>query len=190
MVRGADTLLSEPVEVEADLVVLATAMVPAAGSDRLAQLVGFATDKDGFCQEAHPKLRPVETNTAGVFLAGACQGPKDIPDTVAQASGAAVKVASLLTRDELNVEPIVSRVNEAVCSGCLVCRSACPYNAIESRTITERYGRESVERVVAHVNTGLCQGCGSCTVACRSGAVDLKGFTNEQLVAEVDAICL
>jgi len=190
LVRGADTLLGEQVEVEADLVVLATAMVPAAGSDGLAQLVGFTTDKDGFCQEAHPKLRPVETNTAGVFLAGACQGPKDIPDTVAQASGAAVKVTALLAREELSVEPIVSGVNEARCSGCLVCRPICPYSAIEARTINERNGRETVSRVVAHVNTGLCQGCGSCTVACRSGAIDLKGFTNEQLVAEVDAVCL
>lgn len=190
LVRGADTLLGEQVEVEADLVVLATAMVPAAGASRLAQVIGFSTDKDGFYQEAHPKLRPVETNTAGVFLAGACQGPKDIPDTVAQASGAAVKVAALLAREELNVEPLISTVDESRCSGCLVCRSACPYNAIEIGSVTERHGRQTVERTVARVNTGLCQGCGSCTVACRSGAIDLKGFTNEQLVAEVDAICL
>jgi len=190
VVRGADTLLGVPVEVEADLVVLATAMGPAGGSDKIAQKVGFSIDKDGFFQEAHPKLRPMETNTAGVFLAGACHGPKDIPDTVAQASGAAVKVCALLSRSELATDPMVSQVNESVCSGCLACKAVCPYKAIEEKRISERVGGKVVERTVASVNMGLCQGCGSCTVACLPGALNLKGFTNEQLLAEVDAICL
>lgn len=157
-------------EVEADLVVLATAMMPSAGSSDLAQLVGFSTDKDGFCQEAHPKLRPVETNTAGIMLAGTCQGPKDIPDTVAQASAAAVKVSALFSRSELTVDPLIARVNEHLCSGCLACQEVCPYKAIEDRRLTGRVAGQTVERVVAAVNTGLCQGCGACTVACRSGA--------------------
>jgi len=152
-------------------------------------LVGCPTDKDGFFQEAHPKLRPVETMTAGLFLAGACQGPKDIPDTVSQASGAAAKVVALLSHDELATDPMISQINEALCSGCLVCKGVCPYKAIEEKTITERVHGKPVERVVASVNTGLCQGCGNCTVACRSGAANLKGFTNDQLLAEVDALC-
>jgi len=186
---GTDTLLGRPVEVEADLVVLATAMVPSDGSDKIAQLVSCPTDKDGFFQEAHPKLRPVETMTAGLFLAGACQGPKDIPDTVSQASGAAAKVCALLSHNELATDPMISQINEALCSGCLVCKGVCPYKAIEEKTITERVGGKPVERLVASVNTGLCQGCGNCTVACRAGAANLKGFTNDQVLAEVDALC-
>lgn len=190
VVMGADTLIGRPVQVEADMVVLATAMIPSAGSDKIAQVVGFSTDKDGFFQEAHPKLRPVETNTGGVFLSGVCQGPKDIPDTVAQASAAAVKVCSLFSKSELATDPMISQINESLCSGCLACQPVCPYKAIEPKTITERVGGKPVERVVAGVNTGLCQGCGACTVACRSGAANLKGFSNEQLLAEVDALCL
>jgi len=189
IVRGEDSLLGRPVEVAADMVVLATAMVPSIGSDKIAQIVGFSTDKDGFYQEAHPKLRPVETFTAGVFLAGACQGPKDIPDTVAQASGAAVKVCGLFSTERLDTDPMISGVNESKCSGCGLCVPVCPYRAIELKSIQERAHGKTVERLVASVNSGLCQGCGACTVACRSGAIDLKGFTNEQILAEVDALC-
>ncbi len=190
MVKGADTLLGMPVELEADLVVLATAMTPSRGYDEIARTVGFSTDKDGFFQEAHPKLRPMETNTAGVFLAGACQGPRDIPDTVAQASGAAMKVCALLSKERLETEPMVSSVNQSLCSGCMECARVCPYKAIEEGGVSERSGGKTIERRVASVNTGLCQGCGCCTVACRSGAINLLGFTNEQLLAEVDALCL
>lgn len=190
IVCGEDSLIGRPVEVEADLVVLATAMVPAVGSEKIANIVGFQTDKDGFFQEAHPKLGPVETHTAGVFLAGACQGPKDIPDTVAQASAAAVKVCSLFSKDELATAPMISAVNESICSGCGLCKPICPYGAIEMKTIEERAHGKTIERQVASVNKGLCQGCGACTVACRSGAINLKGFTNEQILAEVDAVCL
>ncbi|MEW6770167.1 MAG: CoB--CoM heterodisulfide reductase iron-sulfur subunit A family protein [Bacillota bacterium] len=191
IVRGADTLLGEPVEIAADMVVLATGVVPSAGAQDVARMIGVSVDKDGFFQEAHPKLRPVETHTGGIFLAGACQGPKDIPDTVSQASGAGGKVCALLLKDELETSPMVARVNEALCTGCLACREVCPYRAIQAVTITERLpGQPPRERVVARVTEGLCQGCGSCTVACRAGAVDLKGFTNEQLLAEVDALCL
>ncbi|GAV23020.1 heterodisulfide reductase, subunit A, selenocysteine-containing [Carboxydothermus pertinax] len=190
IVRGADTLAGVPVEIEADLVVLATAMVPAKGSEEIAKIVGFSLDKDGFFQEAHPKLGPVETTTGGVFLAGACQGPKDIPDTVAQASAAAAKAIGLLAKDQLAAEPIVSQVNEELCSGCELCKPICPYKAIDMKKISERAHGKVIERTVATVNTSLCQGCGACTVACRVGALNLKGFTNEQLLAEVEAICL
>jgi heterodisulfide reductase subunit A2 len=189
IVRGEDTLLGQQVEVEADMVVLATAMIPAEGSDKVAQVVGFSTDQDGWFSEAHPKLRPVETNTGGVFLAGVCQGPKDVPDTVSQASAAAVKVIHLLCKDVMATSPMISAVNETTCSGCLMCRSVCPYKAIEGKVIKERAHGKEVERVVASVNSGLCQGCGACTVQCRSGSLNLKGFTNEQILAEVDAAC-
>ncbi len=190
IVRGEDTLLGEAVQVNADLVVLATAMVPSAGSGEIAHIVGFSTDKDGFYQEAHPKLRPLETFTAGVFLAGACQGPKDIPDTAAQGSGAAAKASAVLSNRSMETDPLISQVNDAVCAGCGVCVGICPYRAIELKEITQRAGGKTIARRVASINSGLCQGCGACVAACRSGALDLKGFTNQQIMAEVDALCL
>lgn len=191
LVRGSDTLIGRPVEVEADMVVLASAMIPADGVRDVARLLSIQTDSDAWFTEAHPKLRPVETHTAGVFLAGACQGPKDIPDTVAQAGGAASKVAGLLSRDEMATDPMIATVNEALCTGCGLCVPTCPYQALELVNITERLpGRPPRERAVAAVNAGLCQGCGACNVACRPGAIEVKGYLNDQLVAEVDAICL
>jgi heterodisulfide reductase subunit A len=190
VLKSEDSLLGRPVEVEADMVVLATAMVPAAGSDELARTVGFSMDKDGFYQEAHPKLQPVETFAAGVFLAGTCQGPKDIPDTVAQASGAAAKVLGLLSKTRLATEPMVSEVDINKCSGCGLCVPICPYNAITLEEIQERGHHGPITRNVAVVNSSLCQGCGACVPACRTAALNTKGFTDDQLVAEVDAICL
>lgn len=190
VVRGEDTLLGKPVEIDADMVVLATAMLARHDAGDLARKIGFSYDQHDFFTEAHPKLKPVETHTAGVFLAGACQGPKDIPDSVAQASAAAVKVCGLLSKDEMKTEPIISAVNEAICSGCAMCIPVCPYKAIELKNITERAHGHQIERQVATVNSGLCQGCGACTVTCRSGALNLRGFTNEQILAEVDALCL
>jgi heterodisulfide reductase subunit A len=190
VLKSEDSLLGRPVEVEADMVVLATAMVPAAGSDELARIVGFSMDKDGFYQEAHPKLQPVETFAAGVFLAGACQGPKDIPDTVAQASAAAAKALGLLSKTRLATEPMVSEVDINKCSGCGLCVPICPYNAITLEEIQERGHHGPVTRNVAVVNSSLCQGCGACVPACRTAALNTKGFTDDQLVAEVDALCL
>jgi len=190
VLKSEDSLLGRPVEVEADMVVLATAMVPAAGSDELARTVGFSMDKDGFYQEAHPKLQPVETFAAGVFLAGTCQGPKDIPDTVAQASGAAAKVLGLLSKTRLATEPMVSEVDINKCSGCGLCVPICPYNAITLEEIQERGHHGPIMRNIAVVNSSLCQGCGACVPACRTAALNTKGFTDDQLVAEVDAICL
>ncbi|NLT95022.1 MAG: CoB--CoM heterodisulfide reductase iron-sulfur subunit A family protein [Clostridia bacterium] len=190
IVRGEDTLLGRPVEVEADMVVLATAMVAQPDAAKLAQMVGFSYDQDNFYTEAHPKLAPVETHTAGVFLAGACQGPKDIPESVAQASAAAAKACGLLSKEEMPTEPIVSCVNEAICAGCGMCVPVCPYKALDLKVIQERAHGKTITRKVATVNSGLCQGCGACTVACRSAALNLKHFTNEQILAEVDALCL
>jgi len=190
IVRGEDTLIGKSVEVTADMVVVETAMVPRTNAVQLAQTVGFSYDKDGWFTEAHPKLRPVETNTGGVFLSGCCQGPKDVPDTVAQASAAAVKVVGMLSKDQMATNPQIAAVNEDTCVGCLLCKPICPYKAIEAKEITERVHGETVTRTVAGVNSGLCQGCGACTAECRSGSINLKGFTNLQLLAEVDAACL
>ena len=192
VLKSEDTLLGMPIEVEADLVVLATAMVPSAGAVDLAKAIGFSVDKDGFYQEAHPKLQPMETFAAGVYLAGACQGPKDIPDTVAQASGAAVKVCGLFSKPELATDPMTSVVDATKCSGCGLCVPICPYGAISLKERKERggHGQGPFIRQVAEVNSSLCQGCGACVPACRTMALNLKGFTDEQLVAEVDALCL
>ena len=190
VVVGEDTLLGQKVEVQADLVVLATAVVSRSDAPQVAQKLGFSYDQHGFFTEAHPKLAPVETNTAGIFLAGACQGPKDIPDTVAQAGAAAAKVVRLFAKDQLETEPTVARVDRARCAGCEWCRPICPYKAIEMEAVTERVGSGQVARRVAKVNPSLCHGCGACSVACRSGAMNLLGFSNEQVWAEVEALCL
>ena len=145
------------------MVVLATAMVARKGADRLAQTLGISYDRYNFYSESHPKLRPVETNTAGIFLAGACQGPKDIPETVAQASAAASKVMALLSQEELLREPVTAVVNEANCIACYDCLKICPYGAITPKEIRDRDG--NVVREVASVNPGVCQGCGLCNAA-------------------------
>jgi len=190
IVKGVDTLLGgEQVEIEADMVVLATAGVASCGSELLAQKLHVSYDPYHFFAEAHPKLKPVETNTAGIFLAGACQAPKDIPETVGMASGAAVKVAALFSNDELVREPVVAVVNRlapplySTCVGCFMCETACPYNAIEHEEIKGRDG--SLIRTIARVNQGLCQGCGTCVAFCRSKSIDIQGYTNEQVYAEV-----
>jgi heterodisulfide reductase subunit A len=186
IVRGADTLAGSPVTIEADLVVVADAIVPRKGSEKLAQMLGVGYDTNGFFSEAHPKLRPVETAAAGVFLAGACQAPKDIPDSVAQASAAASKVLGLFAAPELQREPVVARVNANLCAHCRACISTCPYGAIDDFEIRDRGGR--LVRTVAQVNEGLCQGCGTCVAVCRSNNIDLDGFTDEQIFAEILAL--
>ena len=188
--KGEDSLLGMPVQVEADLVVLETAMIPSENVRNLAGALSIAVDAEGWVQEAHPKLRPVETQTGGVFLAGTCQGPKDIPDTVAQASAAAAKVCGLLSKAEMETSPIISSVDQAICSGCGQCEGCCPYQAISLIEIDARDGAKKVKRSVADVNSGLCQGCGACAGACRVGAIDLRGYKNAQILREVDALCM
>ena len=186
---GADTLSGEGIRVNADMVVLETAMVPSAGTRQLAGLFGAACDQHNWITEAHPKLRPVETQMAGVYLAGTAQGPKDIPDTVAQAGAAASKIIGLLSKDSIESNPMVSHVDTAKCSGCGTCVNICPYQAISLQTKKFRENSVKVERQVAVVNEALCQGCGACTVACRPGALDLKGFSDEEIMKEVNALC-
>ncbi len=178
VVWGVDTLSGMPLEVEADLVVLATASVPSAGARDLAQRLRVATDEHGFFSEAHPKLRPLESLTLGVYLAGAGQFPKDIPETVAQASGAAAKVLSLFSQREMVHEPTVACVEEELCSGCGLCISVCPYEARAMHPWRE----------VATVNAALCQGCGACVVACPNKASRVRNFTTDQVLAMLEAV--
>jgi heterodisulfide reductase subunit A2 len=193
IVKGVDTLLGAmPVDIEADMVVLATAGVANNDAEALAQKLHVSYDAYKFFAEAHPKLKPVETNTAGIFLAGACQSPRDIPESVSMASGAAVKVACLFSQDELTRDPLIAVVNRMAppvyssCVGCFLCVSACPYQAIEKEEIKNRAGE--VIKTLARVNPGLCQGCGTCVAFCRTKSIDIQGYTHEQMYTEVMAL--
>ncbi|MDR2527827.1 MAG: CoB--CoM heterodisulfide reductase iron-sulfur subunit A family protein [Synergistaceae bacterium] len=188
-VQASDLIADKQLVIEADMVVLAAAIEPDSSARNLATLLTASMDTNDFFTEAHPKLRPVESPTAGIYLSGVCQGPKDIPDTVAQAGAAAAKVIGLLAKDKLVGNPCIAGCNEALCNGCSACELVCPYGAItyEEKMVMDHGVRE--QRRVASVNEALCQGCGACTVTCPSGAMDLKGFSNLQIMAEVDAIC-
>jgi heterodisulfide reductase subunit A len=174
---GVDTLTGLPIEVEADLVVLATATVPRADAQELGQRLRVGTDEHGFFSEAHPKLRPVESLTAGVFLAGAAQFPKDIPETVAQASGAAAKVLGLFSQRQMVQEPTIAYVDPEICSGCGLCIPACPY---EARSMHDW-------RHIATVNTALCQGCGACAMICPNKACQVRNLTQRQILSMMEA---
>jgi heterodisulfide reductase subunit A len=186
-VWGFDTLSGEQVVIDADMVVLATAVRPQDSVKELAQKLSVSVDADGFINEAHPKLRPVETNTAGVFIAGACQAPRDIPDSVAMASATGAKVLALFSSDELEREPAVAVVNEQTCIGCMRCELVCPYGAIEQREVCTVDGH--VCGHTAYVNPGVCQGCGTCQAVCLSKSVELETFTDEQIFSEINALC-
>jgi heterodisulfide reductase subunit A2 len=181
LVRGADTLMGTQVEVEADLVVLAAGAEAAVGAPQLAEKLRISYDKYGFFMESHPKLRPVETNTAGVFLAGACQGPKDIPASVAQGSAAAAKVLAMFAKDKLENDPMISAVDIKRCVGCGKCIQVCPFGAIKEVDFRGEPKAEVIETV--------CQGCGLCTATCPQGAIQLSHFTDNQILAEVNALC-
>lgn len=190
MVQASDLIANEQLHIAADLVVLATAIEPDKSARPLATMLTASMDTNDFFTEAHPKLRPVESPTAGVFLSGTCQGPKDIPETVSQAGAAAAKVIGLLAKDKLTCNPCVAHSDEMMCNGCSSCEKVCPYGAITYVDKEFRMPDRTVQvRRVASVNEAVCQGCGACTVACPSGAMDLKGFSNSQIMAEVDAIC-
>jgi len=177
--KGTDKLL----QIHTDLVILGTGPVPNKDLADLSAILHASRGADGFLLEAHPKLRPLESAAAGVFLAGACQGPKDIPDTVAQASGAAAKALDLLSHGEIELEPLKAMVNEDLCSGCKICASICPFLAIEMKTdITE--GKEGAK---AEVVEAVCQGCGLCSSACPTGAIKIQQYGNKQVMIQVDA---
>ena len=169
--------------VNADLVVLATGLVPSPDFEKIRSIFNLSRSPDGFFMEAHPKLRPLETFTNGIFLAGTCQGPKDIPDTVAQASGAAMKIADLLAKGEIEIEPLIAKIDGELCSGCGICRDVCSYRAIELKPVIE----DGEEKLKAEVIEAMCQGCGSCSSACPSHAIKMQHYTDQQILAQIRA---
>ena len=173
---AVDTLLNKRIEVEVDMAVLALPIVPSQGIEDLASKMHIQIDNYGFLQELHPKLHPVESPTPGIFLAGAAQSPKDIQDTVAQASAAASKALEILSQDKISHTPTIAVVDRETCSGCRLCISVCPYGAIE--LVDER----------AEINEVMCEGCGACASACPSNAIRLKNYTDEQLDAMIEAV--
>ena len=188
-VQASDLLDNRQIHMDADMVVLAAAIEPDPSARKLGTMLTASMDTNDFFSEAHAKLRPVESPTAGVFLSGMCQGPKDIPETVSQASAAAAKVIGLLSKDHLLSNPCIAHSDPTLCNGCSQCQNVCAYGAItyEDQMVVDKGVRET--RRVAVVNEAICQGCGACTVTCPSGAMDLKGFASNQIMAEVDAIC-
>ena len=178
VVRAEDTLLGESVEVEADLVVLAVGMVPRLDAGDTAGLLKLSRSADGFFLEAHPKLRPVDTAVAGVYLAGCCQGPKDIAESIAQARAAASAAMIPLMRGQVQVEAATSFIDEDLCAGCGQCAEVCAFTALSLHPV----------RGVMTVNPVLCQGCGACSVACPSGAINVHHFTFEQFMAQIGAL--
>jgi heterodisulfide reductase subunit A len=172
-----DILLGQVVELELDMLVLATAVEPPEDADKIASTFGLGRTPDGWFAEAHPKLRPVETATAGVFLAGCAQGPRDVPDTVAHAGAAAFEAVRLFNQGEVTISPTVAEVDVVRCVGCGECIITCPYTAIS---------RNEDEKAV--VNPALCHGCGTCAATCPSGAITALHFTDEEIVAQIEGL--
>jgi heterodisulfide reductase subunit A len=178
IVRCEDTLIGKYREIPVDMVVLCNALEPQADADEVGRIFSISRSPDGFFMERHPKLDPVGTTTDGVYIAGCSQGPKDIPDTVAQAQASAARVLSLIGRGHVLIDPVRATVNEKLCGGCKTCLSLCPYTAV---TFDE-------EGEVAIVNEALCKGCGTCVAACPASAITGAGFTDEQILAELTGL--
>ncbi len=178
IVCGEDTLLCKTIRVPVDMVILATALEPRSDAAEVAKLVTITQSADGFFMERHPKLDPVATMTEGIFVAGCCQGPKDIPDTVAQASAAATRVLALISKGRVELEAATAVIDEEKCSGCRICNLLCPYSAI---SFIE-------DEKVSRINEALCKGCGTCVAACPSGAITHRQFTTEEITAEIEGV--
>ncbi len=178
VVQGEDTLSGKLLRVPVEMVVLCTAIQPREDAQDVARTFGISVGRDGFFTEEHPKLEPVSTPTAGVFLAGVCQSPKDIPDTVAQAKAAACEALALSTRGTVEVSPLISYIDPDICAGCQGCIAHCPYSAIEFDN----------RKRVSVVNEAVCKGCGSCAAHCPSTAAGIRHFSNKQILAEIDGI--
>jgi len=178
VVQAENTLLGIQQRNAVDMVILSAGIQSRHDAEDVSKLFKMGCDYDGFFNERHPKLAPVSTMTDGVFIAGACQGPKDIPDTVAQAGAAASQVAKLISQGTVMMEPVRASIREDECSGCRICNTLCPYGAIEF----------DAEKEVSRVITALCQGCGTCVAACPSSVIDGAHFTNTQVYAELKGI--
>jgi heterodisulfide reductase subunit A len=178
IVRFENTLVGKQMRLPVDMVVLSSGLEAQKDAPEVARTFNISADKAGFFIEKHPKLDPVATMTDGVFVAGCCQGPKDIPDTVAQAAAAAARVLALISRGKVETEAAIAEINEEACSGCRICNELCPYSAI---TFIE-------DKKVSRVNDALCKGCGACVAACPSSAITHKNFTDQQIMAEIEGI--
>jgi len=178
IVKCEDTLLGMVRRIPVDMVILATALEPKKDAQEVARIFSIQRSRDGFFLERHPKLAPVATATDGVFLAGACQGPKDIPDTVAQGAAAAANVIAMIDKGVVSIEPIVSYIDPEKCAGCKLCLTLCPYNAIEFND----------EKKVSQVQEALCKGCGTCVASCPSGIPIQYGFKDGQIFAEIEGV--
>ena len=183
IIQAEDTLLGTPIELDAEMVVLANAIVPGAETELLRNKLTISKSQDTFLLEAHPKLNPFSTSTDGIYLAGCCQGPKDIPDTVAQAAGAAAAAQIPINQGKVTLEPIAAKVDEKLCAGCGICERQCPYKAITIIDIGESRKR-------ANVNDAMCKGCGTCGAYCPGGAIRMQHFTTPQIVAQINAFLL
>jgi heterodisulfide reductase subunit A len=181
-VTSTDLYTGQPNHILVDMIVLSTGLEPQADQQQTARTFGISLSPDGFFLEKHPKLAPVETATDGVYLAGTCQGPKDIPDSVAHGGAAAAAALALMDAGHVTLEPFTAYIDPARCSGCQVCANQCPYSAID---VIEIDGR-----TVSQVNEVLCKGCGTCAAACPAGVATQRGFTFEQVMAEIEGALL
>jgi heterodisulfide reductase subunit A len=178
VIQCEDTLMGKQTRIPVDMVVLMGALEPQADAKELGLKCGISCSMAGWYTERHPKLDPVATMTDGIFIAGSCQGAKDIPAAVVQGAAAAARVSGMITKGEVMIEPIVASINEEACSGCKICNTMCPYNAIEF----------DEEKEVSRVITALCKGCGTCVAACPAGVIAGAHFNNAQIFAEIDGI--
>lgn len=184
IVLGTDTLLGEQVEIEADLVVLANGITAGEDAVSLSRLLGLQHDEYNFFTEQHPKLAPVSTTTRGIFLAGTCQGPKDIPDAVNSGLATAAECIALINHKMLEIEPLIAYVTPQICSGCRACFDVCPYSAIEM--VKFRDAALGKEREVAKVIETKCHGCGLCNSICHVPAIQLNGYTCEEIYEQIE----
>ncbi|RPI32659.1 MAG: CoB--CoM heterodisulfide reductase iron-sulfur subunit A family protein [Actinomycetota bacterium] len=178
LIEVNEQLSGELIELPADLIILMVGMEAQPDCREVAHLANISADKDGWFIESHPKLDPVATTTDGVYIAGACQAPKDIPDSVAQARAAAARILAHISRGKLEVDAVYAEVDEDLCSGCRVCNELCPYTAIEF----------DEEKHKSHVISALCKACGACVAACPSSAIKARGFTDEQIFAQIEGV--
>lgn len=182
-VRAYDELLKEETGQRVDMVVLATGMTQSEYARKFGDMLKVPASGDGFFLEAHPKLRPLETAIDGVMLAGSCQFPKDIADCLLQASGAAAKCMGLLSRDRMRLDAIISHIDQEKCNGCLVCVKKCPFAAV----VTDEVEVDGKMKKRARVIDASCKGCGVCAARCKQGAVEARGFTDDQILSQIDA---
>jgi len=160
------------------MVILSSALEPRNDADQVARIFSLGRKADGFFLERHPKLDPVVTMTDGMYVVGCCQSPKDIPDTVAQASAAAARALAMISKGRVEIEAAIAVIDEELCSACRICNDLCPFNAISF----------DEEKKVSQINEVVCKGCGVCVAACPSGAIAGKHFTTEQIMAEIEGV--